>query len=160
MSKPLGAQWTAQFPTSTSTTDLVEPFRSNLEAFIGKLREEGASVTISATYRPAERAYLMHYCCMIAQSKMDPALIPPMEGVDIQWDLGNAEATYTAANQMMKAYGIAFPAALASRHTQRRAIDMTVHGTTKSHAELVSMGKTFGVIKLETDPPHWSDDGH
>jgi hypothetical protein len=29
-----------------------------------------------------------------------------------------------------------------------------------SNPELMAVGATFGVIKLPTDPPHWSDDGH
>ena len=29
-----------------------------------------------------------------------------------------------------------------------------------SNPELIQVGKTFGVIKLVSDPPHWSDDGH
>jgi hypothetical protein len=80
----------------------------------------------------------------------------------------------------MAKYEIQFPAALVSRHTQRRAIDMTIgwQGTLKitdfdgvahsiassprdgSNPELIAVGKTFGVIKLPSDPPHWSDDGH
>lgn len=80
----------------------------------------------------------------------------------------------------MAAYQIAFPAALTSRHTQRRAIDMTISwkGTLKitdfngqahaistgprngSNPQLIMVGKTFGVVKLVSDPPHWSDDGH
>ena len=26
--------------------------------------------------------------------------------------------------------------------------------------ELIQVGKSFGVLKLASDPPHWSDDGH
>jgi hypothetical protein len=29
-----------------------------------------------------------------------------------------------------------------------------------SNPDLIAVGATFGVIKLVTDPPHWSDDGH
>lgn len=78
---------------------------------------------------------------------------------------------------MIAKYGIAFPAALVSRHTQRRAIDMTIHfqGAVRvidkaakecpvaAQADLVPIGRSFGVIKyayLPPDPPHWSDDGH
>jgi hypothetical protein len=81
---------------------------------------------------------------------------------------------------MMAGYQIKFPAALESRHTQRRAIDMTIgwNGTLNirdfngqahaiasgpqngSNSQLIAVGATFGVIKLVTDPPHWSDDGH
>jgi hypothetical protein len=29
-----------------------------------------------------------------------------------------------------------------------------------SNPELIKVGATFGVMKLVSDPPHWSDDGH
>jgi hypothetical protein len=81
---------------------------------------------------------------------------------------------------MMVGYQIQFLAALVSRHTQRRAIDMTIgwQGTLNirdfngnahaiassprdgSNPELIAASATFGVIKLASDPPHWSDDGH
>ena len=81
---------------------------------------------------------------------------------------------------MMARYQIKFPAALVSRHTQRRAIDMTIRWKevlritdfngvahaidsglrTGSNRQLIEVGATFGVIKLASDPPHWSDDGH
>lgn len=159
MSEPAGAVWCHRYGTSTSTGDLAEPFQSNCMRFIAALRAAGASVAIADTYRPPERAYLMHYCCMVAQGKMPPDAVPPMDGVGIQWDLGDPDATRAAAQQMMKGYGIVFPAALVSRHTQRRAIDMTVTGGPKDQA-LWDMGRGFGVIKLVTDEPHWSDDGH
>ena len=141
----------------------------------------GALVSIAATYRPPERAYLMHWCCMIADSGQDPAAVPSMDGVDIDWGHdGNIPDARVAARAMKSAYAIKFPAALVSRHTQRRAIDMTISwlGTLKvvdfngqervitmpprsgSNQILVDVGRSFGVIKLMTDPPHWSDDGH
>jgi hypothetical protein len=81
---------------------------------------------------------------------------------------------------MTAKYQIRFPAALVSRHTQRRAIDMTIgwkgdltvldfDGASHriaggprngSNPALVAVGRTFGVVKLRSDPPHWSDDGH
>jgi len=152
-----GTEWCALYPTSTSLDDLVSPFRENCKIFIAKLETQGCKVTISATWRPAERAYLMHWCCMIAQAKQDPATVPSMDGVEIEWDLGNPEATIAASAAMMKGYGIVYPAALVSRHTQRRAIDMTI---TPMPADAVAQGASFGVVKLASDPPHWSDDGH
>lgn len=175
MLEPAGAQWCARFPTSSSIGDLVEPFRDGCSAFIAALKAAGASVTVSATYRPAERAYLMHWCCMIGDGGQDPAAVPAMAGVSIDWTCGGDRAkAKAAARAMMTGYNIAFPAALVSRHTQHRAIDMTVHWqgsiSVKDHAgvahqvaaqvDLVPIGKTFGVIKLASDPPHWSDDGH
>jgi hypothetical protein len=181
MSEPSGAQWCARFPGSKSIDDLLPDFRDKVRAFLSRLTDAGANVRVSATFRPPERAYLMHYACMVGKSGQDPAAVPAMAGVDIDWSHGGDLSTAKqAAKAMMAGYGIAFPAALVSRHTQHRAIDMTIgwRGTltitdfdgkahaiasaprTGSNAELIGVGRTFGVIKLVSDPPHWSDDGH
>jgi hypothetical protein len=69
---------------------------------------------------------------------------------------------------------MAHSAVLVSRHTQKRAIDMTISGVVgksindasgkataiKSLKDLNAVGKSYGVVKLVSDPPHWSDDGH
>lgn len=102
----------------------------------------------------------MHYCCMIAQGKQDPACIAPMPGVDIDWGCVSPEVSKAACEAMMQGYGIVFPAALQSRHTQRLAIDMTITGFHLSGQDLWDYGKSFGVVKLVSDPPHWSSDGH
>jgi hypothetical protein len=180
MSEPSGPQWCARFPTSTSCDDLLPEFRDKVLAFISAMERGGASVSIAATYRPPERAYLMHWCCLIGNTGQDIGAVPPMNGVDIDWshsgEFGDARA---AARAMKKGYAIQYPAALTSRHTQRRAIDMTIHWTdtlsirdfngelwnvTSSprsglNPDLIKVGATFGVIKLVKDPPHWSDDG-
>jgi D-alanyl-D-alanine dipeptidase len=175
-----GPAWCAMFPTSESLEDLCPAFRSDVAGFIGALRAGGASVSIAATYRPPQRAYLMHWACMIGTGGQDPAAIPVMPGVEIDWTHGGDRVSAkAAAKAMMAGYNIAFPAALVSRHTQRRAIDMTIHvpagatiiphlGLPVRFAEscdgmdprLHAIGKTFGVIKLVSDRPHWSDDGH
>src|SRR5262245_17402712 len=80
-----GAQWCARFPGSNELADLIKRFRDKAEAFISAMNSAGAKVTISATLRPPERAYLMHWCCMVADSGQDPARIPKMAGVNIQW---------------------------------------------------------------------------
>jgi hypothetical protein len=81
---------------------------------------------------------------------------------------------------MVQGYGIAFKPALNSRHTEAHAIDMSISwvgdlviakadGTSVTitsaprdgnNASLHQVGASFGVIKLATDPPHWSIDGH
>lgn len=171
---PAGSSWCLQFPTSTSLDDLIEPFQTNCRAFINALETKGAKIVISATYRPLERAALMHYCCMIGQGKMDPASVPTITGVDIQWVLDTPTDSILAAKDMMKGYDIVYPPALVSRHTQRLAIDMTIInglaavGTLEPGQSLldglIGLGKTFNVIKLPLnvldDPPHWSSDGH
>jgi hypothetical protein len=181
MAEPAGPQWCARFPASQSLDDLLPDFGDKVRAFLSQMQKAGANVTIADTYRPPERAYLMHWCCMIGGSGQDPAAVPAMAGVDIDWTCGGSIANArNAARQMMTGYQIQFPAALESRHTQRRAVDMTIgwNGTLnitdfngQSHAiagdphngsnpQLIAAGATFGVIKLVSDPPHWSDDGH
>lgn len=178
-----GAAWCDRFPGSNKTADLIQPFRDGVDAFITALRAAGASVQINATWRPAERAYLMHWCCLVAgyrdQDKIfhqiAPADVPKMSGVDIDWTCGGDGGAARAAAVAMRAkYGIEYPAALVSRHTQRRAIDMkpiwqdTILVATRrgnrlpaaSVTDLVPIGATWGVMKLVSDPPHWSDDGH
>jgi hypothetical protein len=180
MSELSGPQWCARFPTSTSCDDLLPEFRDKVLAFISAMKRAGAGVSIAATYRPPERAYLMHWCSLIGNTGQDIAAVPPMSGVDIDWshggEFGEARA---AARAMIKAYAIRYPPSLTSRHTQRRAIDMTIEWSdtlpirdfngnlknvtslprTGQNSDLVKVGATFGVIKLVKDPPHWSDDG-
>lgn len=176
-----GPAWCTHFPTSASLDDLLPAFGEKVHVFLASLSNAGARTTISATYRPLERAYLMHWCCMVGASGQDPAMVPSMEGVEIDWTHGGDTATARqAARNMMAGYGIAFPAALVSRHTQRRAIDMTIgwKGVLRitdvdgrrhmieggprngSNPQLIAVGAGFGVMKLVKDPPHWSDDGH
>lgn len=172
-----GPEWCSEFPTSTSVDDLADPFRRCVVRFLNALRDAGAETQVSATYRPPERAYLMHYAAMIGHGQ-DPAAIPAMARVDIDWShAGDIEAARSAAAAMAKGYGIVYPAALVSRHTQRLAIDMDVSWKNVIHVidgqgivvpidnytgrtVLHGIGKSYGVIKLLSDPPHWSSDGH
>lgn len=180
MLEPAGAQWCAHFLPSAAVVDLTVEFARKVAAFIGRLTDAGCTVSIADTYRPPQRAYLMHWCCMIGGAGQDPAAVPAMPGVDIDWTCGGDRVKAKAAAQaMMAGYQIKFPAALASRHTQRRAIDMTIKvpaGATildcdghphhfdaaclGTDPRVVAIGKTFGVMKLANDAPHWSDDGH
>lgn len=181
MAEVSGPQWCKRFATSNSLDDLLPPFADACRAFLSRLSRAGATVSVAATYRPVERAYLMHWCCMVGNSGQDPRGVPPMKGVSIDWTHGGSIVKARAAAQkMMAGYEIKFPAALVSRHTQRRAIDMTIgwKGSLKitdfngqshtissgvrngSNPQLIIVGRTFGVIKLPSDPPHWSDDGH
>jgi D-alanyl-D-alanine dipeptidase len=183
---PSGPQWVSQFPTSRSVQDLVEPFRSGVRAYLAALSAAGASVTVADTLRPPQRAYLMHYSFAIAREGLHPSEVPPMAGVDIQWlhtDAGgdtDINGSTEAAEQMVQGYGIAFRPALTSRHTDGCAIDMTItwqddltvaraDGTrvtistaprSGDNADLHQLGASYGVIKLVSDPPHWSVDGH
>ena len=60
-------------------------------------------------------------------SLIPPGEATPMAGVAIDWTHGgNTAAAREAAAKMVSTYAIRFPAALVSRHTQRRAVDMTI----------------------------------
>lgn len=175
--QPSGPAWCACFPTSTDVEELAEPFRSNVKRFLAALDAAGASVSIAATYRPRERAYLMHYSSAIARKEIAPQNVPPMDGVLIEWVHGSDEASVQAAAAMAKLYHIVFPPALNSNHTRRRAIDMQIdrvlgksvakadgslisirtHGPMKS--DLFDVGASYNVFKLVSDKPHWSEDG-
>lgn len=175
-----GLPWVARFPTSKSLSDLTATFSSAVSRFIAAITAAGGSATISATYRPPERAYLMHYAWAIAKEGAAPTSVEAMAGVNIDWAHLDASgksdqaAAVTAAAAMVNGYGMAHSAVLVSRHTQRRAIDMTISGIVgksvndangnavaiKSLKDLNAVGKSYGVVKLASDPPHWSDDGH
>jgi hypothetical protein len=181
-----GPAWVAKFPTSEDLADLAEPFRGNAMRFVSALTAAGASVAISTTFRPPERAYLMHFAFDILKGTIQPGDVPPMAGVDIQWVHAAANGTpdpvasKTAAARMVSGYNIVFRPVLTSRHTERNAVDMTItwqgnltianaDGTTITIAttprnggntDLHAVGQTYGVIKLVKDPPHWSNDGH
>ena len=169
-----------RFPTSRSLDDLEADFQKKAKAFIGALGDAGATVHINATLRPKERAFLMHWCYHVAKGKVSPNKVPKMDGVKINWDHGDDAKSRKAAQEMMDAYDIAYEPALGSRHTEHKAIDMDItwsgtlkikkaHGTEVSigapetgeeNETLHDVGKSYGVIKLKSDPPHWSSDGH
>ena len=183
-----GPVWVSRFPGSTSPDDCIEPFRSGLRAFLAALAEARATVRIAATYRPPERAYLMHWSRKISKNIVDPRDAETMPGVDIDWVYRAAAGgpdipkSRSAASQMVSLYGIVSQAALTSRHTERRAVDMDIAWTealsirnpegtmtqisteprSGMNAQLIQVGADYGVIKAQFagDPPHWSDDGH
>lgn len=180
-----GKAWVSKFPTSKDVEDLNSPFRENVKRFLQAMRDAGCTITISATYRPRERAYLMHYAYRIAREGLSPVGVPKLAGVDIQWDhrKGNGQldstASRNAAEDMVLGYGIAFRPALNSNHTRKTAIDMTISWSgslkiknasgrtvtiastprTGQNGDLVKVGATYKVIKLQSDPPHWSENG-
>jgi hypothetical protein len=175
-----GPQWCDRFPTSHSVDSCVEPFRGRLKKFLAALHAAKATVTISATYRPRERAYLMHYCWLIANHQMAASAVPAMPGVPIKWVHPTNAKSVAAAQAMADKYDIAFAPVLRSRHTDGLAVDMDIawsgslkitdaHGrhlavgtqprSGMNHA-LWPIGASYGVIKLPSDPPHWSSDGH
>ena len=174
-----GPQWVARFPTSVAIGDLAATFAAKVRNFIDAVRAGGATVRISATFRPKERAYLMHWAWEIGRNLLDPDTAPPMTGVPIRWAHPELAQSRLAARQMVSGYGMVQNASLNSRHADRLAIDMTISwsgslsirqqdGSSRridsqprngSNRELVAVGAGYGVFKLASDPPHWSDDG-
>ena len=168
-----GGHWVDRFPTSRSVDDLEEVFRGKVENFLEALADAKAVVEISATYRPPERAYLMHYSYLIAKGWIRPAKVPPMAGVEIDWVHDTYKQSRAAAVAMVNRYQTVHKPSLKSRHMERAAIDMTITRITgksvknaKGHkvnisqlSDLYPVGRSYGVLKLITDPPHWSDNG-
>lgn len=181
-----GPAWVEKFPTSVSVDDLVAPFKENTRAFLKALADAGATVEISATFRPPERAFLMHYAYRIARQGLDPAAVPVNAKIDIDWVHRTASgkvdlaASRNAAEEMVQAYGIVYKPALNSNHTLGLAIDMTIswEGSltialasgqkttidsgprTGQNSHLHEVGKSYQVLKMVSDPPHWSYDAH
>ncbi len=150
---PAGRDWVAFYPTSRSLADLAEPFRSSARAFIAELAVIGCGIRLSATRRPVERAYLMHWAWLIAREGAQPP--PARPGIAIAW-------TFPGAEEMVDAYGIVVRPSLTSRHITGNAVDMTISGWPTDAAameRLYALGASFGVHKLRSDVPHWSDDG-
>lgn len=180
-----GPQWIRSFPGSSSLIDLKFPFYSAADAFISALKTAGATVNISATLRPPERAWLMHWAWMVARGRTSPERVPSNPGVNINWVHETPERSRQAAIAMVDAYGMQrlhVAPALRSRHTEGHAIDMNIswydnlkiknkwgeyiiiRSSPRSgmNSELALVGKSYGVIKYHggiSDAPHWSIDG-
>jgi peptidoglycan hydrolase-like protein with peptidoglycan-binding domain len=174
-----GPEWTSKFPFSDSLEDLAFPFRTYAKEFEQALKDAGAKIEMSNTYRPPERAYIMHYCIKIADRWLRDVDVPAYPGVEIDWVHYTSEISIWWADQMAIAYDIAYPPALRSNHTIGRAIDWYIEwedtlkikdltgriveiGAPRNsfdNADLWDVGATYGVYKLPADPPHWSFDG-
>lgn len=179
--------WANQNAVNSSNVEDLEPaFRANVKAFIKALEAAGAKVTVTATKRSARRAYLFHWSWLIALKKIKPSAAATLAGVDILWNHGNDAQSVAGALEIVKGFHLAVPPdsvnppSLTSRHIEGKAIDMTITwaGTIKiknkngtlapvafkadgnANKALHAVGATYGVIKLTTDEPHWSTDGH
>jgi peptidoglycan hydrolase-like protein with peptidoglycan-binding domain len=179
-----GAAWwqthQGKYLNSERLEDLEPDFRTKAKAFIAALRAGGARVTISSTRRNRTRAYLMHYCWRLSEGTIAARNVPPQLGCAIAWDHGDAAKSQAAAKDMRDLFAIIFEPSLASRHIDGKAVDMTINwtGTIKmldgqgktvsvgspnnggDNAALHRIGASYGVIKLLSDKPHWSSDGH
>jgi hypothetical protein len=171
-----GAQWVARFPTSVQVSDCVAPFQGNLTSFLAALQAAGAAVSIAATLRPVERAYLMHWCWKIVNEGTNAQTIPARPGVNILWAHTDAAGAYSeslsasAAQAMVNGYGmqnLGTAPALNSKHVVGLAVDMSISWTgdlsiadasaikvaisslprSGMNTDLHTVGATYGVIK-------------
>lgn len=182
---PSGADWLARFPGSKSLDDLAPDLGDKVKSFIKALEDGGASVDVTSTRRPRERAYLMHWAWRIAKQDYDPQKVPSMDGVNIEWWHGDAATSRQAAQEMVDGYKIndnETPPARDSRHIQGKAIDMIItwndglsikkaDGSVQvitseprdgTNAELIEVGKSYGVVHspaVSKHKVHWSTDG-
>ena len=180
-----GAKWAKRFPGSTDTRDLSGTFRHAVDDFICAMAEAGIKVKIDATYRPVKRSYLMHWSWRIVYDGIDPATIPAMAGVDIEWRHPAAVDSVKAAKEMVGALSIRrlrTRPALRSQHNMGLAIDMSLSWRgivsvrdaegklvqinttprTGMNRQLIEIGATYGVKKYSgsgRDVPHWSNNG-
>lgn len=175
-----GPQWVERYPGDRTTATLVQPFRRSVQRFILALEEGGATVKISATYRPPQRAYLMVMAYGIWRHELAPHDCPRRDDVPINWEHPTLRASWEAAKAMVHGYGLVHRPSLTSRHTEGRAIDMTITWSGRievvdgegarrvlssakgnwQNPDLWAVGESYSVLKLRTDPPHWSTDGH
>jgi len=178
-----GADWwqahQAQFPNSELVSALEPPFAAKVSSFIAALKAGGASVTVSATRRNKVRAYLMNGSWVVAKGMTPAASMKAEPGCSIVWDHGDDATSRAAAKEMLDLFDIVFQPSLTSRHILGLAVDMTISwaGTIKvkdgkgkdvplpppanaTNPALLALGASYGVLKLASDPPHWSDNGH
>ena len=168
-----GPEWCARYPTSRTTASLVEPFQSNVERFITALERAGCKVVIAATRRPVERAWLMRQAWDIVHGLVRPEHVDERRDIPIQWEHHSHEASIAAAKAMVDTYRLVVRPSLTSRHIEGRAVDMSIRRpksfesidgagrrvVVSTEAELYALGASYGVTKLVSDRPHWSDDG-
>lgn len=176
----------AHAKNSKSLEDLKSPFKDNVKSFKQALETAGAKVTVKATKRSDKRAYLFHWAWKIGLGKSKASEATTMPGVDIQWDHGDETASKNGAKAMISGFGLAVPPAstnppaLGSKHISGTAVDMDItwNGTisvkkkdgtqvsvafmpnVNNNTTLHQVGESYGVKKLKTDAPHWSDNGH
>lgn len=172
-----GPNWCARFPGSRALDDLETSFKERVVGFLKALRDAGANVVISATLRPPQRAFLMHWSWRIAKQGADPRAIPRYDGIDIKWDHPDQAGSYSremsvaAAQSMVNGFGInrlRVAPALKSRHIEGKAIDMSIEweGTlaiaeqsgkkvtisssprTGMNTALHAVGRSYGVTKF------------
>lgn len=138
---------TTTFPVNRETEKLDPGFKVQWEAFAKALEDAKAKVDIVSTLRSLGRAYMMHYCALVANGQIKPWEVPDgikslgedTGPVGIEWSHTQADGrvdvakSKQAANAMKMLFGIAYPASLTSNHVNGKAIDVSIEwsGTLK-----------------------------
>lgn len=174
---------------SDSLLTLDPSFLYNVVRFIFALEYAGAKVQVNETKRDPKCGYLFHWSWLISLKRVNPSQVPPLQGVDIQWDHGDKDKQYKfsiqGASEMVNGFCLALPPksnvapSLTSNHFTGKAIDMEISWNNKIkvykadwktieitynhnpnyNENLISLGRSYGVRKLRTDRPHWSYNG-
>lgn len=151
------------YPLVRGVDKLEESFRSSWKAFQAALEAAGADVGVTSTLRSLGRAYMMHYCGLVANDKIKPWEVPDdvvsqreRTNPEVEWShLGpdgrvDENKSRRAAREMMGVFEIAYPAALYSNHTRGLAIDATIRWS----GTLKIKDKTGKVHEITTTPRH------
>lgn len=181
-----GAVWTTRFLGSTSTDSLIPEFKICVDMFKAAIEAGGGHAIIENAFRPAQRAYLMHWCYRIFRHGFDPENVPSFPSVQIEWAHPTLAESVAAAKEMVEQFHMSnlnTTPSLQSLHTQRKAVDIriwwsqnlvirtkdgipvTIDTTPRTgmNSKLKAVGATYGVIKYvggASDRPHWSTTGH
>jgi len=180
-----GVEWEPVFPSSNSLSRLSISFGSNVKRFLSAVDAAGAHPSIITTYRPLERAYLMHWSWLIVKSNINARTIPPKAGVYIDWWHGTQSASRAAAAELLPKFGIGknkVAPSLSTLHSIGEAADISItwSGTLKIkdasnvvhiisrgprsslNAELTKVARTYNVLhytNAAADENHWSSTG-
>ena len=160
-----GPGWADRFPQSHVIDTLVGTFKKDVIKFKDAMQKAGIHVSVISTFRPRERAYLMHYTWLIRFKDLSPADVPPFkpegnqEPVDICWLHYNKSggidmaASVKAAIQLEEKLGIDPTLTESpkedSNHTKGLAIDMT---TTWSATTIAIVDGNGHTVKIDTNP--------
>jgi hypothetical protein len=173
---------------STSIENLSDAFRPKVLEFKSALDDAGVNISIGSTYRHPIRAWLMHWAWEIAAGGSVPTDDPHSTGIiwdhgspdltksaaeqmklafnmDDQASTtsrhisGNAidwTLTWTGNIDIRQKDGAIVKINTTPRHGGIKKPDGTKE---EGNAKIHLVGATYGVNKLKSDPPHWSDNG-
>jgi hypothetical protein len=170
-----------------SVDDLDPLFKLKVRAFLKALQDAGATVTIGTTRRSDKRAYLFHWSWRIAVGNAKASAATAKAGRRHplgSWQRGGQQARRPGDGRRLRPRRPAeeHQSAVARQPPHPRQgdrhddpcgsgtlkvkkhgggiVDVSVHGERQPELEAARVGASYGVLKLKTDAPHWSLDGH